>query len=744
MRRIILGLSLAFLLLGGTPALTSRRSHSAQSQEDKPVPIDDSYWQGTVTIEESAKDRKIPNTGTGFHETEWKRKITYTLDRVPRYGDVDEWYHEEVPFVVSGSYHSLEVIPPDPEVNFKGARHEMSDTVSGSGTAEVSLTPEGDDEEKPTKMLISLSGNPDHQKVTIKRHFVTTTGEGTRTWDEELAGSESGGSVVVPYDPDRGVLSGVKTDHSPYGDEFDGNMKGVAETIYSYSLTLSRPTDLEAVIIPLPGYDKWEPNASKTEDTAGPKPLAVKVRLQKKGAPNEPGPKRAKFKFELIDTTKEKGVCLNWPADKAQDTYDLRIERDKNEDLDFKDDRDNEGQKAETKEKKLSEAAVIISCFDWGAYTRLKVTAVLDDSKGTKIPAHLESDKSKYELTIPKDKNDNKIADGWEDRKGVSGQPEDDDSETDPEGDGHPGDGLTLYEEYRGFMENGTHIFGDLKKKDFFICNKIGAMADLGISKFEEISELAVHSKLKPGGRSGPGELDASRIINRNYTSRAHVVDQHGVFVDKGDEGLTSEASPQSGFEPTPGPPKKFEKVKIGLGFLGEDYSAYQRAQVFAHELLHCCSVWHHGDIDQGMSKFQTKTDAAGAQRIYMFNVDGAGNATGPGAAVILINEKTGAIIPPGNPGILTGFTIWIGSKQGQHSGNADCVMRYACAHGYKDNSGNYEIFADKEKFGLDICTDSQGTGVNEPGRKPEPRFGNATAGKGDCTKQICVNDKYH
>ncbi len=303
MRRIILGLIVASLLLGAGPGLTSRRALSAQSQEDQPVPIDDSFWQGTVTIEESSKDRKTPSYGTGFHETESHRWTTFTLDRVPRYGDVDQWVQEEVPFVMSGSYHVLIVIPPEPEVNFKGSRTEMSDTVSGTGTAEVSITPEGDDEKKPTKMVISLSPNPDRQKVTIKRHWVKTTDEGTKIWDEVLEGGGSGGSFVVAYDPDQGILSGVKTDRHPYSNELDGNMKGVAETKYSYSLTLSRPTDLEAVIIPLPGYDKWEPNASKTEDTAGPKPLAVKVRLQKKGAPSEPGPKRAKFKFELIDTT---------------------------------------------------------------------------------------------------------------------------------------------------------------------------------------------------------------------------------------------------------------------------------------------------------------------------------------------------------------------------------------------------------------------------------------------------------
>jgi hypothetical protein len=510
----------------------------------------------------------------------------------------------------------------------------------------------------------------------------------------------------------------------------------------NWKLVPAGEEDVEAVIETPKGYEKWEPVADKTEDKAGPRPITVKARLHKKGEPDKPASQKAQFRFELIETTRINGVCMNWPpADRALDTYDLRIEQDKNEDLDVKDGKS--GQKAGTK-KNVSEAAVTISCFDWGAFARLKVTAILDDDYGSEVLAYLDSDKSKHELKIPKDADDNFIADGWEKKNGVFGKKAGDDEEPSPEGDGHPGDGLTLYEEYRGFMENGTHIFGDLKKKDLFICNKIGQMAELGISIFENISGLAVHSKLKPGGRDEPGELDASRVINRNYTNRAHIVDQHGIFIDKGDEGMASEASPLSGFEPTPGPPKKFEKVKIGLGFLGERYSAYRRASVVAHELLHCCSVWHHGDIDQGFRKFKTKTDPAGVQRTFMFNVDAAGNAVGPGAVIVLINEKTGGIIPPGNPGLLAGITVWIGNKQGQHSGDTECVMRYNCAHVYKDKSANYAIFLEDEKFGLEICANATGTGVNEPGREPEPRYGNATAGKGDCPKQICVNDKYH
>ena len=500
-----------------------------------------------------------------------------------------------------------------------------------------------------------------------------------------------------------------------------------------------KPQEVEAVIITPDDYENWKPEGGKDEETTG-NDLQVKVRLQSKGKKDKDTQQKAKFKFELIDTTKEKGVCLNWPPDKAQDTYDLRIEQDKNKDLEVLDGK--EGQKAKTK-KNAFEAEVTISCFDWGAFARLKVTAILDDGSGSEVLAYLDSDKSKHDLEIPKDADDNYIADVWEKMKGVYGSYAEDDEESSPEGDGDAGDGLTLYEEYRGFMEDGKHIFGDPKKKDLFLCNKIGAAVQPGIEIFADISGLVVHSKLKPGGRSGPGELDPSRVINLNHTKMAHIVKQHGVFIEKGDAGLASEALPLSGFEKTPGPPKKIEKVKIGLGFLDRGFVPYKLAKVVAHELLHCCSVWHHGEIDLGIRKFQTKTDEAGVKRIFVFEANDDGNDIKTGTPIILYKEPN-LIVIPDQPLYSAGIKVWVGRKQGEHSGNTDCVMRYDCAEIYLNNAGDYVVVSELEVMGLSLCTNGQGTGVNEPGRRPEPRYGNATEGKGNCPKQICVNDKYH
>ena len=500
----------------------------------------------------------------------------------------------------------------------------------------------------------------------------------------------------------------------------------------NWTLTPAGEEDVEAVIETPEDYENWQPAADKTEDKAGPFPIIVNAHLYKKGEKDTPANRRARFRFELVDTTKEKGVCLNWPANNPQDTYDLRIEQDNNKDLEVKD--GEKGQKAETS-KNSSGASVVISCFDWGAFGKLKVTAILDDDYGSEILAYLDSDKSKHELKIPKDDNENYIADVWEKSNGISGKTEAADDESSPEGDGDPGDGLTLYEEYRGFMENGQHIFGDPKKKDLFICNKIGQGVELGISVFTFISKLVVHPELKPE------ELDASRIINLNHTNMVHIVDQHGLIIEQGEEGLDSEAKGTKGYEHINGPPKTCEKVKIGQGLLEEKFSAYQRASIVAHELLHCCSVWHHGEVDMGDRKFQTKTDAAGVKRIFMFKMDDKLNAIGTGTPIYLYKE-VGGTVDPNAPEALAGFILWVGKKHGEHSGDTDCVMRYDCAHVYFSDTGRYVAFGNPEKNGLSLCKDAKGTGVNQDDHAPEPRYGNA--GKGNCKKQICVNDKYH
>ena len=45
------------------------------------------------------------------------------------------------------------------------------------------------------------------------------------------------------------------------------------------------------------------------------------------------------------------------------------------------------------------------------------------------------------------------------------------------------------------------------------------------------------------------------------------------------------------------------------------------------------------------------------------------------------------------------------------------------------------------ERAGLGLCHSRAGTGVNAPGRKPQPRYGDTNPGWGDCANWIVFND---
>jgi hypothetical protein len=88
-------------------------------------------------------------------------------------------------------------------------------------------------------------------------------------------------------------------------------------------------------------------------------------------------------------------------------------------------------------------------------------------------------------------------------------------------------------------------------------------------------------------------------------------------------------------------------------------------------------------------------------------------------------------------------LTFWLGGKQGECSGHDQCVMRYYFAELFeRDGSATdfYFIATDPEPAGLSLCDSAAGTGINGP-RTPEPRFGNADTGRGDCARRFCVND---
>ena len=148
------------------------------------------------------------------------------------------------------------------------------------------------------------------------------------------------------------------------------------------------------------------------------------------------------IKFNFLDVSKERGRCMN-DLDKFDDVDD---------DLKFSDLNQGFTISGWTASKPLSGKSqtveAFIVCNDYGAFGKLGATVKV---KGTWYTAEADGTPDPF-ITIPVDLNDNKIADSWEKQNNVYGKPGNWDEDPNPKGQAKNGDGMTNYEEYRGFF----------------------------------------------------------------------------------------------------------------------------------------------------------------------------------------------------------------------------------------------------------------------------------------------------
>ncbi|MGD8237017.1 MAG: hypothetical protein PVH68_00570 [Armatimonadota bacterium] len=282
---------------------------------------------------------------------------------------------------------------------------------------------------------------------------------------------------------------------------------------YTTTWNLSTRDDRPRVVLePDEGYDTWIPELDEQGEG---NTIAVIARIV------EPTDVEGVIRFTLQDVSKEPGTCLNHPAQNADTDPDLKIPTDNNsEELNVAGDE----QSAESKDD-VTEARVVIRAKDWGAYGKLQATARLNLG-GTQVhvPAIHEATGMPY-LTLPKDEDDNSVADEWQRRNGVGNTGGEADDDRQPEGRG-PGDGLSLYEEYRGLRIQGQHERLDPTIKDLFVYDEHGLVAD---SYLESVTEpLKVHYVTPDEMRMNAG--GGARVVNFN-NDRYHLVDQHGLHV---------------------------------------------------------------------------------------------------------------------------------------------------------------------------------------------------------------------
>jgi hypothetical protein len=501
--------------------------------------------------------------------------------------------------------------------------------------------------------------------------------------------------------------------------------------------------------VEIPQYAKWMPRGNLQESGTRGNFLPVKATLKTTGSHAEQGKLKAtKVCFELKDTSREPGVCMNWPvfpqgaAPKEDPMPDLQFAFPAGTTGTL---REN-GQKAELKPKDdaqgRSVAEIEVSAFDFGGYANLIGTAEL--SNGQTIVGQLKSEGyDRPMIRLPKRELGSLTAQVWREKYHLAGA-DDLDGDTVPKTDGNDGDGFSNYEEYRGFVENGRHIRTDPNRKDLFVRNPFPYFGP-GLGLFSQASADAsdgfwVHAHLQPG------EMPASREMNQNRSGKSPRVaseTQHALVMKKIDQGNISFVSIPEG---QAWRPKNVDAVNILQSII--DRPALLASTV-AHEVAHACGARHHGESDLGLRWWIKKQRGDGSY--YLEEVGSVWNERtnqnepepGPGIPVRRLRED----------GTEVGVTartydrvlLWVGCQQGQHSGDEACIMRYDCAISYILPGRPRDRFQcnPPEKTGDQFCTSARGTAVNDPQRpategKPS-RFGGADMGV--CLQQLCVRD---
>jgi fibro-slime domain-containing protein/uncharacterized delta-60 repeat protein len=316
--------------------------------------------------------------------------------------------------------------------------------------------------------------------------------------------------------------------HLFYAERRQGNAVLEFET----NFPLEQPPQ-EVLLSPMAGYDLWLPSAGPDESTPGGTPFVATVSIA--------GEILAKFKFDLGQVSREPGICLNSPPLSlparllgSQWPCDLQIRKEDNPDFDVSGD----GQSAVTKVH-VKAATIVVSCLDYGAFGQLQATA-FPEGTVMSVPAQVEGQPGRYKLAIPRDDNGNCIADAWEKQTGIWAQNlhASWDEVDYPPGHKTPGDGISLYERYRGFHFLG--IFERLipTRKYVFIHDPLAAVQAMiedphgKICSFPAVTQCRVRF-LRADEWTGPGEATRyKRIVNFNSSGFAHAVDQHAIRLE--------------------------------------------------------------------------------------------------------------------------------------------------------------------------------------------------------------------
>ena len=319
--------------------------------------------------------------------------------------------------------------------------------------------------------------------------------------------------------------------------------------------------------------------------------------------------------FELPKVSNERGTSMNEPTkDNSNDCRDLYLTNEQGHEA-FNDKKLNNCptkdlfSEARTK-KPEKEYMIVVKSADFGSYGLLKSEATIKDKKPEyeSVPVVLadfphpvrgvikRTAEKDNRVSIPRDVDDNHIADGgWQSVGNVQvPDPEKNDVDEDntPVGDQFRGDGFTTYEEYRGFhtiTTGAAHVRLHPDRKDLFVHNPEAMPLNL----FRQQSGLVVHDISE-----GQYINRNTRHVNFNFNPKMHKTNQLGIFL----HNAVTHATLLGNTFPTVAPPNWVQKVELYTDRITTFCTARglnvneKLLQVTAHELGHACNVYHHGE----------------------------------------------------------------------------------------------------------------------------------------------------
>jgi hypothetical protein len=502
---------------------------------------------------------------------------------------------------------------------------------------------------------------------------------------------------------------------------------------YKAELHINQPADdVEVSVEPENGYEKWIPEGNLNQVGEAGNKLKVHLRVHKKDDPATLH--RAKLEITLEDTSMEKGVCLNWPIQGAKVDYGLKILQKENPDLQVLG-----PDQAKTKDF-VEEVDVVVTSHDFGAYGILHVSG--KDAKEREIKVTVRG-KDTQDMATPLDENHNHIADAWEKQwaGGIKG-PETDDTDSLPVGDGHTGDAMSMYEEYRGFrisggpeinasgrapqeLIKGSHVRTNPGVKDVFICDTLG----MGVGSFG-VSGLQVHLVKPEECGATRSEAFNRRIINPNQ-GKFSLGEQYVLWIESGAGKLSADTLGQAFMKAGPGVPRDCLYILVstpatGAGTTWSRIPTEDERVNLTHELAHACNVKHHGD-----------KDSVTIVKAQYLEID----PENPNAA-----PK-----PKGDPKECGNETWVMVSQAGgtQASGDVHCYLTYVPTF-VEDPQGDLYLWdaRGRQYRGRSINRNStkykQYRFCDDPSTWELGPAGPPEAGRGNCAHQFCVNHLKH